>query len=132
MPYDASPYSSVPQFLSQPAQPPVQAGQGQFPDMPGGAPEAREPDIFERVVMLIMSNPTFWVPMLAGLGLDEVFKKSGKFSVKPHRSNEELAQQGMPTGIPGQTGQPSPEQLLRQIRPPGMPQLGGMTGFPAG
>jgi len=129
MPYPPSEFAAVPQFVSQPAQPP---GQGPGPDVPGPAPEKKEPDIFERVVLLIMSNPTFWVPMLAGLGLDEVFKKSGKFAIKPHRSNEELSQQGMQTGIPGQTGMPSPEQMVRQLRPPGIGGLGPASFPPVG
>lgn len=131
----ASPYSSVPQFLNRPAvpvglggAPGVSMGPSQ-PDVPGAAPEAREPDIVERLVLLMLKSPQFFVPWMAGLGFQRLLEKSGKFVEKPHRSNEELSQGGMDTGIAGQTGQPSPEQMTRMTMPQAMPRLGGMVGY---
>ena len=132
MPIQPSQLSAVPNFLSRPAMPvglmggPAQGPPGGTPDLPGGAPENREPDIVEKLVMLMMANPQFFVPWMAGLGFQRLLEKSGKFVEKPHRSNEELAQGGMNVGNPGQTGMPDQAEMMRQLRPPTM---GRMPGF---
>lgn len=136
MPIQPSPISAVPNFLSRPAMP-VGLGGGpsqglppgspsQGADLPGGPSGQREPDIVEKLVMIMMSNPQFFVPWMAGLGFQRLLEKSGKFAEKPHRSNEELAQGGMNVGNPGQTGMPDQAEMMRQLRPPAM---GGQLGF---
>ena len=131
MPIQPSPISAVPSFLSRPAMPVGLGGdssQGAPPQgsgLPGG-PENREPDIVEKLVMIMMANPKFFVPWMAGLGFQRLLEKSGKFVEKPHRSNEELAQGGANVGNPGQTGMPDQAEMMRQLRPPAM---GGMVGF---
>ena len=143
MPLAQSPFSSVPGFLNRGATPPVSVGPpmggspgaggppgSQVPGlMPGSSSESSELDLFQRVSLLLMDpqtkqlNPAA-VLLFAGMGLREALEKSGKYTSKPHRSNEELSQQGVPVGMPGQTGMPSPEQMIRQLRPVGV--SGGM------
>lgn len=138
MPGPVSMFNALPSFAGRPATPPgaMPPGMGQMgstagmPDVPGAAPEAREPDIIERLVLLMMKNPQFYIPWMAGLGFQRLLEKSGKFVEKPHRSNTELAGQGYPSGQPGQTGLPSPDQMVKGLRPPGLPgAAGGMPGF---
>ena len=143
MPLAPSPFSSVPGFLNRGATPPVSVGPpmggspgaggppgSQVPGlMPGSSSESSELDLFQRVSLLLMDpqtkqlNPAA-VLLFAGMSLREALEKSGKYTSKPHRSNEELSQQGVPVGMPGQTGMPSPEQMIRQLRPVGV--SGGM------
>lgn len=100
----------------------------QAPPMPQGD---NEPDLFQKVTLLLMDpttkkiNPEMLL-LFAGMGLREALEKSGKFRSKPHRSNEELSTQGYDTGTAGQTGVPSPEQMQRSTAPPTSP---GMPGF---
>ena len=139
MPLAPSPFSSVPGFLNRGAMPPVMAGPptggapgaggppgSQVPGLMSGAGadgDLSGPDLFQRVSLLLMDpqtkqlNPAA-VLLFAGMGLREALEKSGKYTSKPHRSNEELSQQGVPVGMPGQTGMPSPDQMVRQLRPP--------------
>lgn len=150
MPIPSSPYTSVPNGISFPAQPPMPGMAGAMTGQPGVNPDVaagltneisappgmgqppQEQDLFERVIKLLMDPQTkqlnvAGVLLMAGMGLREALEKSGKYGVsKPHRSNEELATSGYNVGIPGQTGQPSPEQLSRQAAPPSPP---GMPGF---
>ena len=128
MPLTPSVLTSIPPGISRPATVPLSlSGQGPAPAGPGqGVPtgpegEPQEPDLFEKVVRLVMSNPGLWLPMLAGMGMREALEKTGKYVSKPHRSNEELAAAGYNTGIPGQTGQPSPDQMQRSVQPGLMP-----------
>jgi len=95
--------------------------------MLGGGDGQGDLDLFQRVSLLLMDpqtkqlNPAA-VLLFAGMGLREALEKSGKFVSKPHRSNEELSQQGLPVGMPGQTGMPSPDQMMRSLQPP---RIGG-------
>ena len=140
MPLDPSPFSSVPGFLNRGATPPVSMGiPGGGSPGAGGPPGSQVPgimagpqsdpselDLFQRVSLLLMDpqtkqlNPAA-VLLFAGMGLREALEKSGKFVSKPHRSNEELAEQGVPVGNPGQAGMPSPQQMVQQLRPPSVP-----------
>lgn len=119
MPLAPSPYMSAPSFVGQPAMPPVVPGPGEGP---------QGPDLFDQLVLLIMSNPQ-WRDIFAGIGVAEALKKKGKTGEKPHRSNEELGQAGVPTGVPGQTGLSSPEQMIRGLQPAGLPPR--LPGFGA-
>ena len=140
MPLAPSPFSSVPGFLNRGATPPVMQGPpmggapgaggppgSQVPGlMSGGSDGGSDLDLFQRVSLLLMDpqtkqlNPAA-VLLFAGMGLREALEKSGKFVSKPHRSNDELSQQGVPVGMPGQTGMPSPDKMVRQLRPPSVP-----------
>lgn len=153
MPLQASPFTSVPNGISYPATPPTSgqaaaalggAPQGASPSMPPspsdlvppgfqgmqGAGQA-ELDLFQKVVRLLMDqqsgqlNPAL-VLVFAGMGLADALEKSGKYTSKPHRSNEELATRGYNVGMQGQTGVPSPEQLVQKVQPPSMPSMPGM------
>lgn len=137
MPQLASPFTSVPNAISRPAQPisPQVAAAlsggggppaGNLPAPPGTSDPNEEPDLFQRVAQLITENP-MWVLIFAGMGMREALEKTGKFVSKPHRSNEELASQGYNVGMAGQTGVPSQEQLARQLAPP--TGGAGMPGF---
>ena len=142
MPLAPSPFSSVPQFLNRPAMPIGLTGGPQIPPgqsvpMPGGIPAGpptqpppgagdggpQEPDIFEKVVRLLMSNP-MWMQIFAGMGMREALEKTGKFVSKPHRSNEELAGEGQNVGMPGQTGMPDMAQLMARLQPQSIPGMG--------
>lgn len=116
MPLAPSPYMAAPSFVGQPAMPPGAADLGESPS---------GPDLFDQLVLLIMSNPQ-WRDIFAGIGIAEALKKKGKTGEKPHRSNEELGQAGVPTGVPGQTGLPSPDQMVRGLQPGMPPGLVGM------
>src|SRR5712671_1076289 len=117
MPLAASPFSSVPQGISQPAMPPPGPGGAMAPpggaqQPPGGAPGGPQEemgkdglDLFSRVAMLMIHDPR-WIQIMAGLGMGRALEKVGKFASPPHRSNEELSAEGIPTGNPGQTGMP--------------------------
>lgn len=133
MPLMPSPLSAVPNSLSRPAQPLGPMGGASFGGAPqglGGIPpqqgpggESSEPDLFQRVAMMITANP-MWLQIFAGMGLREALEKTGKYVSKPHRSNEELSQQGFNVGMPGQTGVQDPAMMMRSIQPPGVPGLG--------
>lgn len=110
-------------------------GTGTLPGMPGGVPqdpnsqEAPELDLFQKVASLLIDPQTkqlnhALVLLFAGMGLREALEKSGKFTSKPHRSNEELMQSGYDVGIPGQTGLASPQDMVRNTQPPGVPGMG--------
>lgn len=111
--------------MSPPGGPPLDS---QAPSPAQGLQDAQlqeELDIFQRVVSLMMDPVTKQLHMpavllFAGMGAARALDKTGKFVSKPHRSNEELAQMGVPTGAPGQTGMPSPQQM-QPPTPPGMP-----------
>jgi len=126
-------------MLTQPpgaqSQGPPGMTQGTLPGMPGGVPQdpnagqAPELDLFQKVAALLVDPQTkqlndALVLIFAGMGLREALEKSGKFTSKPHRSNEELAQSGYDVGIPGQTGLASPQDMVRNLRPPAVAGMG--------
>ena len=139
----SSPYTSVPNGISTPAMPPspqdaaaMMGSQGIVPPgahmAPPGAPGPGDQlgaggqgpsqlDLFQRVAFLIMQNTQLWLPVFAGMGLARALEKSGKQDSNPHRSNEELAGQGIPVGNPGQTGIKDPAEMAKG--------LGGMPGY---
>lgn len=159
MPLQASPFTPLPSFISQPAQsmqgsmtPPGMPQMGppgaQVPPPPGGpggglpssnplenmaasgmGGAAEEPDLFQRVASLMTQNP-MWVLLFAGMGMREALEKTGKYKSNPHRSNQENQAAGYDVGTPGQTGMPNEDQLAKQAMPPGMPQMGQQVGFP--
>lgn len=111
-----------------PPPPPSGGGMGSMGAIPSqppgnGMPPGPESDLFDKIVGLLMKNPQM-LPILAGVGMGELAKKAGKFETKPHRSNEELAGQGMPVGNPGQTGMATPQEMGHALRPP-MPSMPG-------
>ena len=136
MPLPPSMFSGVPQFLQQGALPPPPGqpiaggspGAGGPPGSPALGPQGMTPapddaegvDLFQKVAQL-MSGPDSekWTLLLAGWGMGNAIEATKRFRSKPHRGNDELAQQGFPVGNPGQTGMPDVAQMARQIQPPG-------------
>lgn len=90
----------------------------------GAGAASGQPDLFQRVAQLMISDPK-WILIMSGMGLREALEKSGKYESKPHRSSEELAAAGVPVGNPGQTGMTSPGQMVKQMQPP-MPSIPGV------
>lgn len=91
--------------------------------MPGGPnqPDAEGVDIFQQVARLLTGpEGPKWTMLLAGWGMGNAIDATKRFRSKPHRSNEEMAAQGYPVGQMGQTGMPSPQQLMASVRPPGV------------
>ena len=101
-------------------------GGGQLTPAPD---DAEGVDLFQKVAQLMMGpDSEKWTLLMAGWGMGNAIEATKRFRSKPHRANEELAQSGMPTGNPGQTGMPDLQQMIRQLGP-SAPQGGPGPGL---